>query len=688
MLDETTRENLLDWAKNYIGQQSKANNLKVAKGKGYDCDKLIKIYHLVELIEEGHEEPTLDNLYRRLQCLIGLHVREPWVCTLGATDIQLTNTLSGNNIEFDVLGLSGAFGLVQYSWVYDMSKFELPNFETAQRQNLFLNVKDKSQGFTTTMHITITDDAGCEHIIEKEFTFEAYCSIEAEEIIFTDTETGNDLQFTIDELEGVGPFTYQWSFENENLELKSGTNTTSSSLFLNVIDKTQEFTAEVSVVITESTGCTTELTKTISFSTYCSLEISGVQGVPSQVPVDTDIYVFIDRTSLSGPDITTLRNTVNAWFENLQNTINYQGSLYMIETYSERWLQYASFPRQGILTNFNSESAYPNTVNINSILPSGLSFTDIIGSQARILKDNTFVPSDKAIVLAFVDESANAYHNSQISYGQSGNPPHPTSQQNIAQPTPQYMRDLKGFELGGIYYGGYTFDETQNLLVAPTAKNSARELEYFKGIEQLYSQYEFFKMLVYPIVDAGKLSTKSLLLQALASIKSALYLPGETAIIPYNNGFTPEVGGEWDTMLNLLKTTNPYIGLTPLEDFNIEVKTNKSSPASAVFTPEILGEDLQEFFDAKFVEKVTLFVSYSGNIGSVSINWTVDTDIFTVEKTENGGIFLDINTPQEDIDTNITVEVTDSGGCVSEYEFKYQLVYNEDETFTQTITPL
>lgn len=79
MLSTTDRENIIAWAKYYIGNVTKQNNTNLCKGISTQscCDRTVKIYMLIDLIECSDnilEENQIDNLYRRLQCLIDLTV--------------------------------------------------------------------------------------------------------------------------------------------------------------------------------------------------------------------------------------------------------------------------------------------------------------------------------------------------------------------------------------------------------------------------------------------------------------------------------------------------------------------------------------------------------------------------------------------------------------------------------------
>lgn len=79
MLTDTDRSNLLLWANYFIGNFTKANNANLCKGisTSSGCDKVVKVYMLMDLIQcsdDFLEDEEIDNLYRRLQCLIDLTV--------------------------------------------------------------------------------------------------------------------------------------------------------------------------------------------------------------------------------------------------------------------------------------------------------------------------------------------------------------------------------------------------------------------------------------------------------------------------------------------------------------------------------------------------------------------------------------------------------------------------------------
>lgn len=78
MLSVSDRENLLLWGKYYIGSVTSQNNVNLNKGVPLSscCNNLVKVYMLMDLIDcsEGVlDDDLIDNLYRRLQCLIKLN---------------------------------------------------------------------------------------------------------------------------------------------------------------------------------------------------------------------------------------------------------------------------------------------------------------------------------------------------------------------------------------------------------------------------------------------------------------------------------------------------------------------------------------------------------------------------------------------------------------------------------------
>lgn len=582
---------------------------------------------------------------------------------------SFTINREGNIITVTLNGLEGE-APISTVWEYTLTNISLISQSTT---TLIVEITGE---VTTTFKATVTDNRDCSFEVETEEDTYDICVIGGLDLSFV--QDYSNIVLTVEGVE-EGEFEFDWNF-GENFEACSPLN--NSTLCLTLLE---DHTSAITVTVTDENGCQVTLTTgELVWEIGCNIELESLSFNSSEIPSDIDIYVFIDRTSLSAGDITTLRNLINTY---IPTNINYQ-NLYIIETYSERWLQYGAFPRQGILTNFLSETtSFPYTVHVNSILPTGISFVadPFNPNRGTLNVSGSFTPSDKAVVLAFVDESANAYHRTNLvsgetSFNATGGSITINNNGNTAQPTPQWMRDYLGFENGGTYYGygGQMWEAGTNQTYSPTTNSAtwdkSKETSFYEGYSQVLGDYTFFKMLLYPIVTSDREQTKNVLLQMLAAIKSDVYTSGETAALEVNSAFTV---GEWSSMLALLESVNPYNGVTPpLTD--IILSTDKSSPASAVFTEGVLGEDLDDFFSPPQTNIVT-FTIVLNNIVAPIYNWIVNEDVFTIVSTNDNEITLEINEGYlgQNLAEIINVSVVD-GECEYSLNFQYNLEYEDD----------
>lgn len=85
MLSEQDRTNILLWVKKYFAEATKTRNNELCAGVECNrtCDEVAKVFILKRLIEKteelvagGHEiqDAEIENLYRRLTCLIRLKI--------------------------------------------------------------------------------------------------------------------------------------------------------------------------------------------------------------------------------------------------------------------------------------------------------------------------------------------------------------------------------------------------------------------------------------------------------------------------------------------------------------------------------------------------------------------------------------------------------------------------------------
>jgi len=153
------------------------------------------------------------------------------------------------------------------------------------------------------------------------------------------------------------------------------------------------------------------------------------------------------------------------------------------------------------------------------------------------LNTGSWVPPTDLVVLAFVDETNTQYHGNTITGGFSSSA--------IVQPTATYTTDFNQFVTD-------------------------------------YAGFNYFRGLIYPIVQSITGNGGALVLQALAAIEGTTLTPAEITA----TGTTVDV--------SILQTENPYSGLGGLNAYNWEGVYNKVSPASAVFNSGTFTSELDE----------------------------------------------------------------------------------------------
>lgn len=83
MLSTDDRANIMLWVKRYFAEATKTRTTELIKGIECkrNCDQIVKVFMLKrlierfeQLVEDGHdiEDVVIDNLYRRITCLIRL----------------------------------------------------------------------------------------------------------------------------------------------------------------------------------------------------------------------------------------------------------------------------------------------------------------------------------------------------------------------------------------------------------------------------------------------------------------------------------------------------------------------------------------------------------------------------------------------------------------------------------------
>lgn len=261
-------------------------------------------------------------------------------------------------------------------------------------------------------------------------------------------------------------------------------------------------------------------------NTYISS--NSINFVPNQLPNNTDVYAFFDQTSMMYEDAVSASAALNNWFTQYKiDNSDYQGNLYIIPSYSERYVGYLG----NILNGSVDYIDYGNWGDI-AILPPGWNTLN-------------WTPPSDVLLLAFVDETHSSYHSDKVSDG---------FYNNVIQPTSAYKDDF------------YTF------------KNFDRP------------SFNFFRGVVYPIVQDIQGLGGALVLQLAAAMKARRYTQAEI------NELNTAVD------VSVLLTNNPYQNVSipgnqdieGLEKFNWIGVYDKTSPASAVFNSSTFASELND----------------------------------------------------------------------------------------------
>lgn len=212
---------------------------------------------------------------------------------------------------------------------------------------------------------------------------------------------------------------------------------------------------------------------------------------------------------------------------------------------------------------------YPYFVYSGSIAISGGSWTPISILPPN-LNTSSWIPPKDLLVLAFVDETNSEYHGSTVTAGFSS-PTQPTS----------------------IFVNNY--------------------VQFLETIPN----FNYFKAVLYPIVQNITGLGGALVLQSMAAIEGKIMTPEEI------------VDTETDVNVSLLLTTNPYVGyiipgtsdtLKPLKEYNWIGVYNKRSPASEVFNSETFGTELNDLLEFGNNYDITTTLEENVELPIISLN--------------------------------------------------------------------
>lgn len=255
--------------------------------------------------------------------------------------------------------------------------------------------------------------------------------------------------------------------------------------------------------------------------TFEGIEDCQLKFTKPAIPDETDIYAFFDTSSMQEADGVDAATALNAWFTTYQtNNPTYQGNLYIIPFGNEQWVN------------------YPNLLQTGAIASTGTGLWPTIANLPPNLNTGSWVAPTDLIVLAFVDETNNQYHGGAVAGGFSSS--------GVVQPTATYTSDFNNF------------------------------------VTNYNTNFNFFRGVIYPIVQSVTGVSGALVLQALAAIEGTTLTAGEIAA----TNTTVDV--------SILLTENPYSVLGGLKDYDWKGVYDKTSPASAVFNSSTFADELDE----------------------------------------------------------------------------------------------
>lgn len=280
----------------------------------------------------------------------------------------------------------------------------------------------------------------------------------------------------------------------------------------------------------------------------------------------TNIYTFFDTSSMQQQDGLDAKIALQSWYDNYCiNNPNYTGNLYIIPLNNEQWVRFGVMPWIGQFGPITTSGEWGN-----------------IGQLPPNINTEQWVPDTDVLVLAFADEANSAYHG-------------PTVAEGFSDPNPQ--------------------------------PRTAWEYNHPEFITT-HANYNFFKGLIYPIVQDVEAQGGALVLQAMAAIEGSTLTQAQ--IDAYNT--TVDV--------DILLTENPYSSMEALKDYGWSGIFDKTSPASAVFNSTTFGNDLNSFLESdSTTEIITQQI-----VGTLVSNTPITFDFQTSDNDESNQLFSNVAT--------------------------------------------
>ena len=174
-------------------------------------------------------------------------------------------------------------------------------------------------------------------------------------------------------------------------------------------------------------------------------QIEFEKTVTSTLPNDTEVYAFIDTTTITPEDAQVLKQTLQEWFSLYKNdNPQFNGNLYFIPIFYERWLDYQDIivkgtgygkvnkSRELTVRGGNAAKEHPNTPSYNWNTHIGVYPPNFDHTTDNPVNNNWTAP-ENVMVLSFINEANPEYHRERQGYGFEG------------QPTQEYLEDYKRF---------------------------------------------------------------------------------------------------------------------------------------------------------------------------------------------------------------------------------------------------
>lgn len=279
------------------------------------------------------------------------------------------------------------------------------------------------------------------------------------------------------------------------------------------------------------------------------------------VPNNTDIYAFLDLTSMAATDLQDAADILTNFFNDYKSENEfYTGELYILPINNEDWLNFPNIihrgssnqvqerPYQKLPPNFDRTS---NSTNTNWTRPESI------------------------LVLSFIDESQAGYHGSTVSLG-------------LQAPTTRYLNDYKRFmEIKDDfeYFKGIFYPIPQ---VGEAYFNNVRNAAVMHGLAAIEGLPNFT---LSNIINFGVSYAQERNFQRYMDANNSQYA-----------GSNPLVANPYSPQANTNVPGTSYV-LRGLKEFGWEGVYNKQRPVSEVFSSDTFQEELGEYISGNDMEE-------------------------------------------------------------------------------------